>query len=133
MGLTPPLLKLQMPCWRAPKLYEILRDASCIHLKILDLEWLMSSSAPTSVGATALDTDFLSFVRISFQGAAFFCSDVTVLMLDRPRHEEMIAQVRSAGARIRLISDGDVGGAIEVAKADAPVDIMIGIGGEPRC
>jgi hypothetical protein len=54
-------------------------------------------------------------------------------MLDRPRHEEMIAQVRSAGARIRLISDGDVGGAIEVAKADAPVDIMIGIGGVPRC
>jgi fructose-1,6-bisphosphatase II len=41
----------------------------------------------------------------------------------------MIAQVRCSGARIRLISDGDVGGAIEVAKADAPVDIMMGIGG----
>jgi fructose-1,6-bisphosphatase/sedoheptulose 1,7-bisphosphatase-like protein len=40
----------------------------------------------------------------------------------------MIAQVRCSGARIRLISDGDVGGAIEVAKADAPVDIMMAIG-----
>jgi fructose-1,6-bisphosphatase II len=57
------------------------------------------------------------------------CSELTVLMLDRPRHAELIAQVREAGARIRLISDGDVGGAIETAKIDAPVDIMLGIGG----
>lgn len=59
-------------------------------------------------------------------------SDVTVLILDRPRHADMIKQIREAGARIRLISDGDVGGAIEVAKADAPVDIMMGIGGTPE-
>jgi fructose-1,6-bisphosphatase/sedoheptulose 1,7-bisphosphatase-like protein len=44
------------------------------------------------------------------------CSDVTVLMLDRPRHAELIRQCREAGARIRLISDGDVGGAIEVGE-----------------
>lgn len=59
-------------------------------------------------------------------------NDVTVLILDRPRHAELIQRVRDAGARIRLISDGDVGGAIEVAKAGAPVDMMMGIGGTPE-
>uniref|UniRef100_A0A7S0RNY2 Fructose-bisphosphatase n=1 Tax=Chlamydomonas leiostraca TaxID=1034604 RepID=A0A7S0RNY2_9CHLO len=59
-------------------------------------------------------------------------SDVTVVMLDRPRHADLIRQCREAGARIRLISDGDVGGAIEVAKAGGPVDILMGIGGTPE-
>lgn len=59
-------------------------------------------------------------------------SDVTVLMLDRPRHAQMTKECREAGARIRLISDGDVGGAIEVAKAGAPVDVLLGIGGTPE-
>jgi len=55
-------------------------------------------------------------------------SDVTVLVLDRPRHVDLIKQCRESGARVRLITDGDVSGVIEVAKADAPVDIMMGIG-----
>lgn len=53
-------------------------------------------------------------------------------MLDRPRHEQIIKEVREAGARIKLISDGDVGGAIEVAKLGAPVDVLLGIGGTPE-
>ena len=57
---------------------------------------------------------------------------MTVLVLDRPRHADLIAQCRALGVRIRLISDGDVGGAIEVASDDAPVDIMLGIGGTPE-
>ena len=57
---------------------------------------------------------------------------MTVIVLDRPRHAELIKQCRAAGARIRLISDGDVGGAIEVAKAGASVDILLGIGGTPE-
>lgn len=59
-------------------------------------------------------------------------SDVTVLVLDRPRHAGLIKEIRAAGARIRMISDGDVGGAIETAKPEAPVDIMMGIGGTPE-
>eukprot|EP00884_Botryococcus_braunii_P021724 jgi/Botrbrau1/8235/Bobra.0392s0030.1 len=58
--------------------------------------------------------------------------DVTVILLDRPRHADIIKEVREAGARIRLISDGDVGGAIEVAKPGSPVDILLGIGGTPE-
>lgn len=59
-------------------------------------------------------------------------SEVTVLMLDRPRHADLLRQCREAGARIRLISDGDVGGAIETAKPGAPVDVLMGIGGTPE-
>lgn len=55
-----------------------------------------------------------------------------MLVLDRPRHDQIINEVREAGARIKLISDGDVGGAIEVAKPSAPVDVLFGIGGTPE-
>ena len=49
------------------------------------------------------------------------CRDVTVVVLDRPRHSDLIKQIRDAGARIRLISDGDIGGAIEVASHQVEV------------
>jgi fructose-1,6-bisphosphatase II len=58
--------------------------------------------------------------------------DVTVVILDRPRHEELIAEVRSTGARIRLIPDGDVAGAISTAWADSGADLLLGIGGTPE-
>jgi fructose-1,6-bisphosphatase II len=59
-------------------------------------------------------------------------TDVTAVILDRPRHAELIAQVRATGARIRLISDGDVAGAISTAWADSGADILFGIGGTPE-
>ena len=58
--------------------------------------------------------------------------DLTVMILDRPRHEELIEEVRSTGARIKLISDGDIFGAIATSWPDAGVDILIGIGGTPE-
>ena len=54
------------------------------------------------------------------------------LILDRPRHQELIAKVREAGARIRLIRDGDVAGVIATARPDSGIDIYIGIGGAPE-
>ena len=59
-------------------------------------------------------------------------ADLVVCILDRPRHHEMIAKVREAGARIMLISDGDVSGVIATAQRDAAVDIYMGIGGAPE-
>jgi len=59
-------------------------------------------------------------------------SEVTVMILDRPRHEDLIAEVRKTGARIRLISDGDIFGAIAAASPDTGVDMLIGIGGTPE-
>jgi len=58
--------------------------------------------------------------------------DLTVVILDRDRHGELIAEVRAAGARVRLISDGDVYGAIATAWPDAGTDVLFGIGGTPE-
>ncbi len=59
-------------------------------------------------------------------------SDIVACILDRPRHAELIARVRSAGARIMLISDGDVSGVIATSRADSGVDIYLGSGGAPE-
>jgi fructose-1,6-bisphosphatase II / sedoheptulose-1,7-bisphosphatase len=59
-------------------------------------------------------------------------SDLVVCILDRPRHADLIAKVREAGARIMLISDGDVSGVIATARPDSGVDIYIGSGGAPE-
>jgi len=59
--------------------------------------------------------------------------DLTVVILDRPRHQDMIRQIREIGARIRLISDGDVAAAIQAAMEDYPgVDVLMGTGGAPE-
>ena len=58
--------------------------------------------------------------------------DLVVLVLDRPRHEQLIADVRATGARIRLISDGDVAGVIATSRPDTGIDIYMGIGGAPE-
>jgi fructose-1,6-bisphosphatase II len=59
-------------------------------------------------------------------------SDMTVCILDRPRHEQLIADVRAAGARIRLITDGDVAGAISACRPNSGTDMLAGIGGTPE-
>ncbi|GCE28013.1 fructose-1,6-bisphosphatase [Dictyobacter alpinus] len=59
--------------------------------------------------------------------------DLTVAILDRPRHQDMIRQIREAGARIRLITDGDVAAAIQAAMEDyRGIDVMMGVGGAPE-
>ncbi|HXH56334.1 class II fructose-bisphosphatase [Iamia sp.] len=58
--------------------------------------------------------------------------DVTAVVLDRPRHTDLISEIRAAGARIRLIQDGDVIGAVSTAVPEAGADILIGIGGTPE-
>jgi len=59
-------------------------------------------------------------------------SDVTVVMLDRPRHEQLLGEVRAAGARVKMISDGDVAAGIQAALPDSGVDVLMGIGGTPE-
>ena len=58
--------------------------------------------------------------------------DVMVVVLDRPRHEQGIEAIRAAGARVRLIPDGDVSGALLAVSPDRPVDLLWGIGGTPE-
>jgi fructose-1,6-bisphosphatase II len=58
--------------------------------------------------------------------------DVTVVLLDRPRHERLAEEIRATGARIKFIVDGDVAGAITAARADTGIDLLLGIGGTPE-
>ena len=58
--------------------------------------------------------------------------DLTTIILDRPRHDAMIAEIRKAGARIRLIPDGDVAAALMTAWPDSGVDVLFGVGGTPE-
>ncbi len=58
--------------------------------------------------------------------------DMTVVILDRPRHKDLIAETRKSGARIHLIGDGDVSAAVAAAWPDSGIDLLIGIGGAPE-
>jgi fructose-1,6-bisphosphatase II len=59
-------------------------------------------------------------------------SDVTVVLLDRPRHQGLVDEIRDTGARIKFITDGDVAGAIMAARADTGIDLLLGVGGTPE-
>ena len=59
-------------------------------------------------------------------------ADITVCILDRPRHDQMVREIREAGARIKFITDGDVAGAISAARSGTGVDVLMGIGGTPE-
>jgi len=58
--------------------------------------------------------------------------DVTVVVLDRPRHGQLVEEIRATGARIKFILDGDVAGAIMAARPDTGVDLLLGVGGTPE-
>ena len=59
-------------------------------------------------------------------------SEITVVVLDRPRHQKLLDEIRNAGARVKLISDGDVSASLEAALPDREVDVLMGIGGTPE-
>jgi fructose-1,6-bisphosphatase II len=84
--------------------------------------------------AEVVDLDASPAENIAAVARAKGCSshDVTVIILDRPRHAELIKEVREAGARIKLITDGDVAGAIMAARAGTGIDLLLGVGGTPE-
>lgn len=59
-------------------------------------------------------------------------ADVTVVLLDRPRHSQLVDEIRATGARIKFITDGDVAGAIMAARPDTGIDLLMGVGGTPE-
>nr|MDT0664769.1 class II fructose-bisphosphatase [Micromonospora sp. DSM 115978] len=71
-------------------------------------------------------------VRAVAKAKAVHPRDVTVVVLDRPRHADLIEEIRASGARVKLISDGDVAGAVMAATADTGVDLLLGVGGTPE-
>jgi fructose-1,6-bisphosphatase II len=87
---------------------------------------------PDAAGAIDITAPVSENVRAVAKAKKCSVSDLTVCILDRPRHTELIAQVRDTGARTRLISDGDVAGAIAAARPESGTDLLIGTGGTPE-
>jgi fructose-1,6-bisphosphatase II len=87
---------------------------------------------PDAADAIDISAPISENIRAVAKAKKLSVSDLTVCILDRPRHTELIAQVRETGARIRLISDGDVAGAIAAARPDSGTDLLIGTGGTPE-
>ena len=87
---------------------------------------------PRAAGCINLDSTPLENLRRIAGALHKEIEDVTVVILDRPRHYELIKAVRQAGARIKLIMDGDVSPAVATAFEDSGVDVMMGIGGAPE-
>jgi fructose-1,6-bisphosphatase II len=87
---------------------------------------------PLAVGAIDITRPIEDNLKAVAAAKGTSVRDVTAVILDRPRHEEIIATVRRSGARIRLITDGDVAGAIATSWPDTGVDLLIGIGGTPE-
>ena len=87
---------------------------------------------PAAVGVIHLDAPVRENLVNVARATGKSLDDLTVVILDRPRHQQLIYDVRSCGARIRLISDGDVSPAVACAIEGTGVDIMMGIGGAPE-
>ena len=85
--------------------------------------------AAGSIDITQSPTDNLKAAASALRKSV---RDMTAVVLDRPRHNELIAEIRSAGARIRLIQDGDVAGAISTGWPESGADILFGVGGTPE-
>jgi fructose-1,6-bisphosphatase II len=87
---------------------------------------------PEAAGVVDLDAPAAENIRRVAKAKRIDVSEVTVVIIERPRHDELVREVREAGARIHLISDGDVAGGIAAARPQTGVDILMGIGGTPE-
>jgi fructose-1,6-bisphosphatase class II len=94
----------------------------------------MDKIAVGAIGKGVVDLDKTPTQNLHALAEAKRCNveDLTVIILYRPRHEALIKEVREAGARIRLITDGDVSAAIATTKPETGVDLLLGIGGAPE-
>ncbi len=87
---------------------------------------------PAAKGLIDIDKSPTENISIVAKALGKMVEDLTVVILDRPRHKELIAEVRKTGARIQLIGDGDVSAAVASAWPESGIDLLIGIGGAPE-
>jgi len=87
---------------------------------------------PEAAGVVDIEAPPIDNLRSVAKAKGKDVNDLTVVILDRPRHERLIAEAREAGARIRLIPDGDISGALSTTIPDSGVDMLMGIGGSPE-
>ena len=87
---------------------------------------------PGARDAIDIDADVQTNIANVARALGLQVGEVTVVVLDRPRHEDLLAQIRAAGARVKLISDGDIAAGIQAALPDTGVQMAMGVGGAPE-
>lgn len=87
---------------------------------------------PQAKGKIDVNAPVSDNLKIIAQAMGKDIDDLTTIVLDRPRHDDLVAEIRKLGARIRLIPDGDVAAALMTALPDTGIDVLIGIGGTPE-
>lgn len=90
------------------------------------------AACPAAIGKISLDASVKENVQAVADSLNKKVGDVTVVVLDRPRHQKIIEELREIGTRIKLITDGDVSPAVATAIPDSGVDMVMGIGGAPE-
>ncbi|MBK0417856.1 class II fructose-bisphosphatase [Leucobacter sp. CSA1] len=87
---------------------------------------------PDGVGVVDIRKPIGENIRALAKAKDVDVSDIRVAVLDRPRHEQLIAEIREAGAGTRLLMDGDVAGGVNAARWDSRIDLCVGVGGTPE-
>jgi fructose-1,6-bisphosphatase II len=87
---------------------------------------------PEAAGAIDINKSTGENLRAIAAAKKVSVSSLTVVTLDRPRHDQLVAEIREAGARIKFITDGDVAGAVMAARPETGIDVLMGIGGTPE-
>ena len=116
--------------WNALSVIAIADGGNLLHAPDMYMEKI--AVGPEAVGKIDINASTADNIKAVAKAKNKNVEDVLAVLLDRPRHEELIEEIRATGARIKLISDGDVAGAINTAFKETGVDILFGIGGAPE-
>lgn len=101
-------------------------------LRVPDIYMEKIAVGPEAAGVIDLEASVEKNLAVIARVKKVYVEDLTVCILDRPRHQDLIGRVRAAGARIRLIRDGDVSGALATCMPESGVDVLMGTGGAPQ-
>lgn len=116
--------------WNALAVVAVADRGNLLHAPDMYMEKI--AVGPDAVGAVDIDAPVKDNLKAVAKAKNKDIEDLVAVVLDRPRHAKLIEEIREAGARIKLISDGDVAAAINTAFPNTGVDILFGIGGAPE-
>lgn len=116
--------------WNALSVIAIADRGNLLHAP--DMYMKKIAVGPEAVGKVDINASTLENLQAVAKAKNKDIEDVVVTVLDRPRHAELIKEIRATGARIKLLFDGDVAGAMNTAFDDTGVDILLGTGGAPE-
>jgi fructose-1,6-bisphosphatase II len=116
--------------WGAISVIAVADKGNLLHAPDMYMEKI--AVGPKAVGKIDINAPIKDNLKAVAQAQGKDISDLVAIVLDRDRHQKIIHEIREAGARIRLISDGDVAAAINTAFEDTGVDILFGSGGAPE-